>query len=296
MNFKEYLSYWENYIENEYSKELPLYYLKDWHLQNELKHDCFYEVPIYFSSDWLNEYLTHYNKDDYRFVYMGPKGSWTPFHQDVFSSYSWSTNICGKKRWVLFPPKEEEKLLDDLGNLPYDIEEIPDNIDYFEVIQYPGDALFVPSGWHHQVWNLDNTISINHNWVNGCNLRLVWQALELNLFNVKREISDCEDLENYCEQCQLILRSTFGMHFEDFFNFLRFIALKRLNRESDNYLQNKDTPHEGKYIIFDLESLHEVLELFINHKDVNTSPEMTKLKEDALHTCQLISEKLSMIK
>jgi len=51
---------------------------------------------------------------------MGPAGTFTPVHRDVcaylsleeaFSdtsidcSYSWSTNIAGRKRWWLFPPE-----------------------------------------------------------------------------------------------------------------------------------------------------------------------------------------------
>jgi hypothetical protein len=43
--------------------------------------------------------------DDYRFVYLGPRGSWTPLHHDVLASCSWSTNLCGVKRWLLFPPE-----------------------------------------------------------------------------------------------------------------------------------------------------------------------------------------------
>jgi transcription termination factor Rho len=35
---------------------------------------------------------------DYRFVYLGPAGSWTGAHADVLRSYSWSANVCGKKR------------------------------------------------------------------------------------------------------------------------------------------------------------------------------------------------------
>lgn len=34
---------------------------------------------------------------DYRFVYLGPQGSWTPLHADVLRSYSWSANVCGRK-------------------------------------------------------------------------------------------------------------------------------------------------------------------------------------------------------
>lgn len=37
-----------------------------------------YETPVYFESDWLNEFWDQRSDvaDDYRFVYMGPKGSW----------------------------------------------------------------------------------------------------------------------------------------------------------------------------------------------------------------------------
>ena len=42
-----------------------------------------YQTPDYFSSDWMNEFwdqrhiiLSEDIKDDYGFVYMGPKGSW----------------------------------------------------------------------------------------------------------------------------------------------------------------------------------------------------------------------------
>ena len=35
------------------------------------------------------------------------KGTWTPLHADVFRSYSWSSNVCGRKKWYLFPPDQE---------------------------------------------------------------------------------------------------------------------------------------------------------------------------------------------
>lgn len=83
----------------------------------------------------------------------------TPFHADVFTSYSWSVNICGEKKWILLPPGEEHKLKNKFGELPYDIcDKDCDNfqVKYLLVTQKPGDALFVPSGWHHQVWNMVN--------------------------------------------------------------------------------------------------------------------------------------------
>ena len=38
--------------------------------------DEIYKTPVYFSSDWLNEYCTDHSIDDYKFVYIGAKGTW----------------------------------------------------------------------------------------------------------------------------------------------------------------------------------------------------------------------------
>ncbi|XP_027563138.1 jmjC domain-containing protein 4-like, partial [Neopelma chrysocephalum] len=124
-----------------------------------------YTTPVYFSSDWLNEYWDAVAVDDYRFVYMGPKGSWTPFHADVFRSYSWSANICGRKKWLLYPAGQEEFLKDRHGNLPFDVTapSLQDRREYprysqsqppVEIVQEAGEIVFIPSGWHHQVYNL----------------------------------------------------------------------------------------------------------------------------------------------
>jgi len=55
-----------------------LYFLnkQDWHFCKNFPDTPVYETPIYFSVDWLNEYWILGQKDDYRFVYIGPKGSW----------------------------------------------------------------------------------------------------------------------------------------------------------------------------------------------------------------------------
>ena len=85
-----------------------------------------YQTPVYFRSDWLNEYWESFDPitDDYRFVYIGPKGSWTPFHSDVYGSFSWSANVVGKKHWIFIPPGGEECLKDVNGKLVYDLRKI----------------------------------------------------------------------------------------------------------------------------------------------------------------------------
>ncbi|CAD7086449.1 unnamed protein product [Hermetia illucens] len=227
--FREYCQYWKTRKDSS-----EILYLKDWHLKAARPSYDYYNVPKYYASDWLNEYLIDTNKDDYRFVYIGPEGSWTPFHADVFSSFSWSTNIVGTKKWLLLPPGEEDKLKDSHNNDPFSIsEELLDKhkVRYSTVIQQPSESIFVPSKWYHQVWNVTDTISVNHNWFNGCNIHVIWESLRKNHQNVVEEISDCKDMDNFNEHCQVMLKSVFGLDFNDFIDILEHVAKKRMSGE-----------------------------------------------------------------
>ena len=191
MKFSEFQEYWETMR----NQDDDIKYLKDWHFYQETAH-CYsaYSTPPYFCSDWLNEWWGTRDdideaRNDYRFVYIGPRGSWTPFHSDVFGSFSWSANIVGRKRWIMLAPGEEDKVRDSFGNVVFDVlseeskllQETNGQIRKLEFIQETGEIVFVPSGWFHQVYNLEDTISINHNWFNGCNLSLVYEALKAEL-------------------------------------------------------------------------------------------------------------------
>lgn len=147
-----------------------------------------YSPPIFMSSDWLNEAWTGRQdvNDDYKFVYMGPAGTWSVSHTFLCKehgtfliighpfmlmcygevgilcsevmcvwygrSYSWSANVTGCKEWLLFPPKEENKLRDKFGHLPFNVmsEEVQKKIKLGQalppvrVIQGPGEVIFVP--------------------------------------------------------------------------------------------------------------------------------------------------------
>ncbi|KAG0429129.1 hypothetical protein HPB47_023936 [Ixodes persulcatus] len=204
MKMSEYLDYWQGTVKSEQtSMKRGCLYLKDWHFVRDFANYEAYVTPVYFTSDWLNEFWGERTdvKDDCRFVYMGPKGSWTPFHADVFGSYSWSANVCGRKLWHLFPPGDEDALRDSEGKLPYDVT-LPecarsDTVKKLgiTVTQEAGEVIFVPSGWHHQVHNLEDTISINHNWFNGCNIDIVWKSLLKALDDVEKEICELRDTE-----------------------------------------------------------------------------------------------------
>ncbi|KAG3265115.1 jumonji domain containing 4, transcript variant X2 [Ictidomys tridecemlineatus] len=194
MPLREYISYWLEYVQRGCSSPRGCLYLKDWHVCRDSSAEDLGDVftlPVYFSSDWLNEFWDALDVDDYRFVYAGPPGTWSPFHADIFRSFSWSANICGRKKWLFFPPGQEEALRDCHGSLPYDVTS-PKLLDTrlhpmlqhssppLEVTQEAGEVVFVPSGWHHQVHNL------------------------------------------------VIMRSCSGINFEEFYHFLKVIAERRL--------------------------------------------------------------------
>ncbi|GMH21500.1 hypothetical protein Nepgr_023342 [Nepenthes gracilis] len=220
-----------------------LLYLKDWHFMKEYPEYVAYATPLFFCDDWLNLYLDKYRMhnepdvqesngiscSDYRFVYMGPKGTWTPLHADVFRSYSWSANVCGTKLWLFLPPPQCHLVFDrHMKSSVYNIFEEVDESKYpgfkkavwMECTQGHNEVIFVPSGWYHQVLNLDDTISINHNWFNAYNLSWVWDLLRQDYEDAKDCIEDIRDISDDFEGlCQRNLAANTGMNFYDFFTF-----------------------------------------------------------------------------
>ena len=241
-SFGEYLAYWKG------DRNEGVRYLKDWHFHRLVRdHYTAYSTPPFFSSDWLNEWweggkgmggdsrLENVEEDsdrrrdegnDYRFLYIGPKGSWTPLHCDVFGSYSWSANIVGRKRWLFWRPGEEPR--DVRGELVWRVDEEEEHDDgRLEVEQLEGQVIFVPSGWHHQVTNLEDTVSINHNWFNGTNIKEVVVRLEEELKKVQKELSDCKG-DGWDQMCQQLLRDSYGMNLEDLVDLLSMVLERRV--------------------------------------------------------------------
>ncbi|CAI5537307.1 unnamed protein product [Closterium sp. Naga37s-1] len=101
--------------------------------------------------------------------YPSAPGTWTPLHTDVLRSYSWSVNVCGRKRWLFLDPaqakyvrhKHTRATVYDVHS-PVDPNLFPDfdQARWAMVEQGAGDAIFVPSNWLHQVTNLVSLPSI----------------------------------------------------------------------------------------------------------------------------------------
>ena len=130
-------------------------------------------------------------RSDFRFVYMGPCGTSTPRHKDVFGSFSWSFNVQGSKRWIFYQTDNDgHPALLHHAPPPNEVEHV--------IVQNPGDLIFVPSELDHVVFNeredapitdsnegasqspstaSDLVVSINQNWFNQYSIRRVVNLL-----------------------------------------------------------------------------------------------------------------------
>lgn len=150
------------------------------------------------------------------------------------------------------------------GKSPFSIdEELLDehNVRYYTINQKANEAVFVPSGWFHQVWNLTDTISVNHNWFNACNIALVWHNLKNNLKAVWKEISDCQQMDNFEAHSQTMLRASFGINYLDFIELLEFIAARRLAEETaaTKFLLFNSYRMNDYHVQYDLECLRKIV-------------------------------------
>ncbi|WVW85244.1 hypothetical protein I302_107282 [Kwoniella bestiolae CBS 10118] len=187
-------------------------YVKDWHLMAEIEGEGrgveeVYEVPECFRDDWLNPPYTPHPRlstsnggnlsastSDFRFTYLGPPLTYTPLHRDVYGSYSWSANVVGRKVWWLFPPNKLDRVKDKHGELVFDVRELADEGGGIKILQQEGEIVFVPSGWHHQVVNLDFCISINHNFFSSPTLPRIYDTLCRSQARVEESILDVKEM------------------------------------------------------------------------------------------------------
>ena len=93
--------------------------------------------------------------DDFRFCYLGPAGTFTPLHRDVYGSYSWSANVVGRKMWWFFPPDRLDRVKVD-GELVFDVRELEGEGGVIKVVQEVRCSLSQPRSSAVVLLILDN--------------------------------------------------------------------------------------------------------------------------------------------
>lgn len=192
VNFGEFADSW---------REGRRVYLKDWAFKLEGFEYIAPTIPRLFAR--FRNWLSRKHERDYCFLYLGVKGTNTGLHSDVLNSYSWSANVKGTKMWRLLPASHTHLIHDISGRHVAanfysgsrwvkcrcgTVRYFPliDKARPIKVTQTSGQVMFVPSGWYHTVENLENTLSINANWINACNAVWTLPRLEDN-FDTKQD-------------------------------------------------------------------------------------------------------------
>lgn len=213
----------QNWIDTLDNTGDPSYYLKDWHLVSWLEEHAkdelssLYQVPPLFSHDLLNAFLTRFTAGDYRFCYWGPAGSSTALHADVLNSFSWSYTVCGTKKWTFYAPPSI----------------ISDTAKVFEVQQSAGTCVFVPAGWTHEVVNVTESLSINHNWITTSSLDLAWDCINSELCAVETELKSWQADDMGWELHESMLRGCVGLDVTAFVLMMLHRAMELLQHEQD---------------------------------------------------------------
>jgi len=166
-------------------------YASEWYLFKEhpdLLDDVVAGFPEYLRDDWLESIPPplSFGADTRNNVYWGATKSATPVHCDSFDACTWNLTLTGVKRWLVFstrdfpegPPRcwptlEARGFITDRGFLtPASVRryiEAPPAgfppVTFHAIDVGPGDAIYVPWRWAHQVQNLGESIAVSRFYV-----------------------------------------------------------------------------------------------------------------------------------
>jgi hypothetical protein len=116
---------------------------------------------------YLDKFLDRRAAAPHGMMWIGPAGTVTPLHHDLTNNFI--AQIAGRKRIRLAPASEAGKLynhrhvfseIQDLDAL--DLRRHPDlnGLRSYEILLEPGEILFMPIGWWHQVKSIDFSVTI----------------------------------------------------------------------------------------------------------------------------------------
>ncbi len=117
----------------------------------------------------LSKYLTNNGETPDGLMWIGPYGTFTALHYDLTNNLL--AQAVGRKRIILAPPSETQWLYN--NNFVFsevtdirqvDLEKYPliSNVKTVEIVLEPGQLLFIPIGWWHQVEALDFSVTTTY--------------------------------------------------------------------------------------------------------------------------------------
>ena len=210
-----------------------------------MQQSMYKDFPDLLSDIALPKYADKQNKHVIN-LWLGEAGVNTRPHYDTYNNFL--TQIVGRKRVRLFAPTDSHNMYpyaindDFLGNnSPVYISRIRDTdlvnddefpnlnmVTCFEGILYPGDLLFIPAGWWHEVKSLDISISVNF-----------WWKIKIENFSQQSTNLMCSFLYWYSDNFDEVIRDHFDFsEFQDDIQIAEAFLLKGLKCIAAFFLLN----------------------------------------------------------
>ena len=209
----------------------------------------------------MNPFLRKYCGGDFRFVYWGPAGSSTALHSDVLNTFSWSLNVVGEKRWTFYCSssfKRDEGIGEVFNNGDQEAEE---DAFSFSFTQLEGEAVFVPSGWQHNVRNIEETLSVNHNWFTAASIDKVWECILIEAKSVEDECNQWGIPSDDLDARETMLRGCIGLNVSMFFFALLFSLVQEISMlEGLHNVSQSKVPADTSECAFNIYRLSNQLE------------------------------------
>jgi hypothetical protein len=128
-------------------------------------------APLREDMGVLPKFLRQTDAADGGMMWIGPAGTFTPLHHDLTNNLF--VQIVGRKRFVMAPATalpnmyNDQAVFSEIGDVKdpkIDLARHPKlaQVKFHEFIVNPGDILFIPIGWWHQVTALDFSVSATY--------------------------------------------------------------------------------------------------------------------------------------
>lgn len=160
----------------------------------------------YSRPNWFSSKFFPYDKFGKNMqLFFGGRGNQYSLHKDFFHTNAWITQLYGAKKFVVFPPGQDDYLypgkngfdnfISPINILKPDYEKYPDykKATPIEVILEPGETIFVPNGVWHTTVGMGHNISLIFDQLNAQNCA----AWAKDMYAIKKDQSAFKALLAY---------------------------------------------------------------------------------------------------
>lgn len=119
----------------------------------------------------------------YKGLFVSARGARTRLHRDPFGSDAILCQVYGSKAVTFYAPDQASKLQDERGCVDPeqpDAARFPnfaDTVSDYEDVLQPGEVLYVPGGWFHDVRSISDSVSVTWNFVHSVRRQAFRDAL-----------------------------------------------------------------------------------------------------------------------